>query len=292
MTQQNEQQSLRIFSIISQIEQTLEACQRPKIGGGGNRRVVDIDQIFDLLGDLKVTIPEDIRRANSILIEADTILGHANEEACELIQRTQQETANLHQQTQAEVEQLHQAAIQEYEASVSESVVLTEAKRRAELLQQHAEHNANVVYNGAKQYADDILQDVQRYLLEYHAMVTRNRTELGVTYSRKPGAPAAEAASEAEAAAPTPVQAEAVPVAKTPSPAPVEPIAPERTEPNEDSFEEEAAPEKPAKRRGLFSRRPKENLFDDDDFEEEEPQPKRKWGKKARNEDLDIDLDE
>ncbi|MDD3919888.1 MAG: hypothetical protein PHO41_01735 [Eubacteriales bacterium] len=291
MTQQNDQQSLRIFSIISQIEQTLEACQRPKIGGGGNRRVVDIDQIFDLLGDLKVTIPEDIRRANSILIEADTILGHANEEACELIQRTQQETANLRQQTQEEVEQLHQAAIQEYEASVAESAVLTEAKRRADLLQQHAEHNASVVYNGAKQYADEILQDVQRYLLEYHAMVTRNRTELGVTYSRKPAEQPQEPAAAAQA------QPEAAPAASVSPAAPVEPVRSQPVNAPAPEEDEEPIPESKPKRRGLFSRKPKDDLFDDDDFledddEEEEAPPKRKRGKKSREEDLDIDLDE
>ncbi len=89
MSTQNEQ-SLRIFTVLSQIEQVLEGAPRQKFSSG-NRRIVDVDELYDLLGDLKVTIPEDIRRANSVLIEADTLLDHANQEAVDLVEQAQRE---------------------------------------------------------------------------------------------------------------------------------------------------------------------------------------------------------
>lgn len=50
-------QTMKIYSIIARIEEELEESPRTKFGGSSNKRVVEIDRLFDLLGDLKVTIP-------------------------------------------------------------------------------------------------------------------------------------------------------------------------------------------------------------------------------------------
>ena len=55
-------QTMKIYSIISRIEQELEERPRTKFAGATNKRIVEIVRLFDLLSDLKVTIPEDIRR--------------------------------------------------------------------------------------------------------------------------------------------------------------------------------------------------------------------------------------
>ena len=287
-------ESLRIFNIISQIEQTLEESPRPKLSGGGNRRTVDIDLLFDLLGDLKVTIPEDIRRANSVLIEADTLLEHANEEADEIVANAQQEADSVRQQATAASEEMRIAAQQEYEARVAEHEILVEAQRRAELLQQHAEHNANVVYYGAKQYADDLLQDVQRYLMEYHSMVAQNRAELGVGAPPQPSMPSQTQQTQQQPpfqqSAQRPVQA---PV--QPQQPPVAPSAPPYA--SQDDEEEE---EEPRKRWSLFGRKRREyeDDFEDDDqpFEDEEEEPVKRRRKRGHRHDeddnLDMDLDE
>ncbi|MDL2236150.1 hypothetical protein LJC07_08475, partial [Christensenellaceae bacterium OttesenSCG-928-L17] len=142
--------SLRIFTIIAQIEQYLEGAQRPKFSGGsGDKRLVDVNAIFDLLGDLKVTIPEDIRRANSVLIEADTLMDHANQDAIDLVEQAQREADLLRQQAESELADTRIAAEREFEARVSEDSVMAEVQRRSDLLQQHAEYNANLVYDGA-----------------------------------------------------------------------------------------------------------------------------------------------
>lgn len=276
MSTQNEQ-SLRIFTVLSQIEQVLESAPRPKFSSG-NRRIVDVDELYDLLGDLKVTIPEDIRRANSVLIEAETLLDHANQEAIDIVE-----------QAQREAEKIRVLAEEEFEARVAEDKVLLEVQRRAELLQQHAERNANIVYNGAKQYADDILKDVQRYLMEYHQMVAQNRAELGVAH--------AEAAPQEVPVPEAPVEpiAPQKPAApQKPERRPVEPQAPAPL-PEE---EEEEMPEPKRKRGGWFFRRDDDDLFDEEEVPEdeepvEEPVKKSRFAKqRRRDEDLDLDLDE
>jgi len=51
---------MQIFTIIGQLEDMIERSPRPKLGNGANKRVIDAEEMIDLLGDLKVTIPEDI----------------------------------------------------------------------------------------------------------------------------------------------------------------------------------------------------------------------------------------
>ncbi len=278
MSTQNEQ-SLRIFTVLSQIEQVLESAPRQKFSSG-NRRIVDVDELYDLLGDLKVTIPEDIRRANSVLIEADTLLDHANQEAVDIVEQAQREAAKI-----------RLLAEEEFEARVAEDKVSQEVQRRAELLQQHAERNATIVYNGAKQYADEILMDVQRYLMEYHHMVAQNRAELGIAQAEAvqvPEAPAAPIAPQQ----PVIPQKSAIP--QKPERRPVEPQAPAPVQ----EEEEEEKPEPKRKRGGWFFRRDDDDLFDEEDvLEEEEPveessKKSRRAKQHRREEDLDLDLDE
>ena len=79
-------QTMKIYSIISRIEQVLNDSPKYKLGGG-NKKIVEVEELFDLLGDLKVTIPEDIRRASGIITEEANILSDANDQAEETINK-------------------------------------------------------------------------------------------------------------------------------------------------------------------------------------------------------------
>lgn len=331
-----QQESLKIFGIISQIEQALEASPKPRMGGG-NKRTVDIDDIFDLLGDLKVTIPEDIRRANSILIEQESMLTHAGEEADEVIAQAQLEAQNMRQQAQQEMEETRakaqeelmasrEQAEREFESRVADHAVLTEAKRRAELLQQHAEHNANVVYYGAKQYADEILQDVQRYLTQYGAMIDQNRAELGVKEppAPQPMPPLQQPVQPVPQAAPQPVQ-QPIPQPAAPqrqaavspqyqqpqaavspqyqqAPPPRQPVEDTQVVPRQLTQPPQPAPsygedeiyeeERPRKRWRPFARKNQADDFDEpEDAFEEDTLPRKRRGRREQDE-LDLDLGE
>lgn len=284
MSETNEQHSLRIFTIISQIEQLLESAPKPKLGGG-NRRTLDIGEVFDLLGDLKVTIPEDIRRAKSVLLEADTLLEHANEDAVSIVDQAQKEADQIHVQAVAELEETRRLADEEFEARVAENNVLLETQRRCELLQQHAEHSANVVYNGAKQYADAILEHLQNYLTENYQRVEQNRQELGIISAHPPVA--------SQPIVPTPPPQRSGRETERAHMAPVEPVAPQS---DAQLFEDEAEAWEPRRKRGLFHRAEADLFLDEENDETAQAQPiqeeaPRRRSRKQREKDLDIDLD-
>ena len=170
---------MKIFSIINRIKQELEESPRSKFGGA-TKRVVEVDRLLDLLEDLKVVIPEDIRRATGILSEAENTIADAKENAVEIVEQAHQEADTILSQAQAQAESIRMEAREEYERRVSESEVYKEAFTRASGRAAEAEENATAIYNGARKYADEILVDLQRYIAEYHQMIEVNRRELGV----------------------------------------------------------------------------------------------------------------
>ena len=173
-------QTMKIFSIINRIKQELEESPRPKIGGT-NKRVVEVDRLLDLLEDLKVVIPEDIRRATGILSEAENTIADAKENAVEIVEQAHQEADTILGQARSQADGIRADAQAEYERRVSESEVYKEAFTRASGIAAEAEDNATAIYNGARKYADEILVDLQRYIAEYHQMIENNRKELGVS---------------------------------------------------------------------------------------------------------------
>ncbi len=201
---------VRIYDVIERLEDVLEGSPRPKGIGGNDKRVVDMNVIEDLLGDIKVLIPDDVRHANNILLEsdriidgarqraediiasaqerADAMLEEAQSRAHEMITSARKQSKQLVEDAQKGSNEMRVAAQKEYEQKVSEHSVLTEAQRRSDLLKLKAEHSAETVFINAKVYADEILADVERFLDGYRKAIEENRTELGVKhlYERAP----------------------------------------------------------------------------------------------------------
>ena len=199
-------QTMKIFNIISKIEQILEESPKSKFGTT-NRRTVDVDMLYDILGDLKVTIPEDIRRAGGVIAEGENILREANENADEIIDAAQHEAEELTRQAQDAAEKVYNQAVEEYNALVSESSVYQEAQARAAQMTAEAEEQSGTMMNSAKQYADDILADVQRYLYQYTRILNENREQLDAPVLEEPpvAAPRRERGAR-ESASQAPVQ--------------------------------------------------------------------------------------
>ena len=157
-----DKQPLKIAALIAQLEELIESSPKAKFGGG--KRMVDADAMLDLLGDMKVTIPEDIRRAQSMLLDEVAIITLARDEA----------------------ESIRTNAEREFEARVSEHAILAEVQSRADKMLSRAEESARQIVQGSRQYADNILVDIQRYLHDYFKIVDQNRQELAAQYQSTP----------------------------------------------------------------------------------------------------------
>lgn len=100
-----------------------------------NTVVFDQAVALDLIDQLRVAIPEEVRQARRINQESDRVLGHAREEAERIIGAAQEQAALL----------------------LQDHAVLREAEARGEVISQRAQQRAEETMRGADQYAADVL---------------------------------------------------------------------------------------------------------------------------------------
>ena len=124
----NNIQNMQIFTIIGQIEDMVENSPRPKIGGA-NKRVIDVEEMMDLLGDLKVTIPEDIRRANSVIVDAQSMIDNADEHARDVVSQAETDGEKIVADAKQKAADIIEKARSEYERLVSEDIKKRSAER-------------------------------------------------------------------------------------------------------------------------------------------------------------------
>lgn len=148
-----------ILELITMLEEEINQSPKPRISVG-NKRIVDCDRILDILGDLKVSIPEEVRQASAVLAEKENLLTDARVTSASM---------------------LSDARVQS-ERMLSKEGIIEEARHRAEQIVDRAEENAETIAQGARNYTDEILIDIQRYLREYIEIVENNRMELNQVY--------------------------------------------------------------------------------------------------------------
>lgn len=117
---------------------------------------VDREEIYDLLDQMRATIPEEIKQARWIVKERQEMLAEAKREAERIVKEGQDEQARL----------------------VSEQEVVKQAENHAEDIIEEARAREREIRLGAEDYADDILNTLEVNLEKFLAAVQRGRDRL------------------------------------------------------------------------------------------------------------------
>lgn len=126
-----------------------------------NNAVLDQAALLDLIDQLRVAIPEEVKQARRINQESDRVLGRAREEAEQIIAAAQEQAALL----------------------LQDQVILREAEGRAEDIERRAQSKADETMRGADQYATDVLLRLQGDLEKTLSVIAKS---LEVLEERQP----------------------------------------------------------------------------------------------------------
>lgn len=121
-----------ILHLVERLEKTLNESRRLPLTAN---LLVDEDRIYNMIDQMRLAIPEEIKRAQRIGAERDRIIAHAQEEATRIRELARQEAHDL----------VHR-----------DSVVLN-ARRKADNIIDIANRAADQVRYGADQYALQVL---------------------------------------------------------------------------------------------------------------------------------------
>ncbi len=177
--------SSRIEQIIEEIEEYIDSCKFQPLST--TKIIVNKDQIDELLRELRMKTPDEIKRYQKIIANKDAILADAQAKADSLIEDAQIQTNEL----VSEHEIMQQAYAQA-------NAIVTAATDQAQEILDNATRDANDIRIGAMQYTDDLLANAEgiightldsyttKYdslvnsLQECYDMVRNNRAELDV----------------------------------------------------------------------------------------------------------------
>lgn len=117
---------------------------------------VDREEIFDILDQMRATIPEEIKQARWIVKERQEMLAEAKREAERIIKEGKEQQIEL----------------------VSQQEVVKLAEREADDIVDEARAREREIRLGAEDYADEILNTLEVNLMKFIAAVRRGRERL------------------------------------------------------------------------------------------------------------------
>ncbi len=151
----------RIEQLISDMEAYIDSCKYVRFSS--NKIAVDKEQIEDMLAELRLRTPEEVKKYQRILSNTDAIIADAKEKADAIINQAQIETSELIDQ--------HEIMQQAYEKA---NKMIEEATVQAQNILDAATNDANEIRLGAIQYTDDMLEKLQ-YIIEHSIKDNRNK---------------------------------------------------------------------------------------------------------------------
>ena len=157
--------SSRIEQLIDEIEEYIESC-KPKFMSS-TEIIVNKDDIDELLRELRMKTPDEIKRYQKIISNKEAILNDARVKAEALINEATVHTNELINE--------HEIMQQAY-AQANE--VVTMATRQAQEILDNATMEANSVRQAAMQYMDDMLGHLEKIISSSTQAATQNYDNL------------------------------------------------------------------------------------------------------------------
>jgi F0F1-type ATP synthase membrane subunit b/b' len=118
--------------------------------------MIDREEIYDILDQMRSTIPEEIKQARWIVKERQEMLAEAKQEADRVMSEAQERAERL----------------------ASDTEVVRLAERTAQQIQEEAREREREIRLGAEDYADEVLGNLELNLDKFLAAVRRGRERL------------------------------------------------------------------------------------------------------------------
>lgn len=141
----------RIEQLIEDIYEFIESCKMQPLSS--TKVIVPKDELYDLIDELRLRTPDEIKKYQKIIANRDAILKDAEEKASTLLNDAREQTSALI----SEHEIMQQAYYQANE-------IVNQAEQEAARILNAANQDANDIRYGAITYTNDMLADVENIL--------------------------------------------------------------------------------------------------------------------------------
>ena len=144
---------MEILSILETLEDLVEKSVGVPFSG---KCLVDKEEILEIVKELRLKLPDDIKQAKWVKEERQRILMDAQKEASNMLKDAEGKIASM----------------------VDEHEITQKAYEQANEIVASAQKNARDIRLGTKEYADNILNKVEEILNDTLEVIKTNREEL------------------------------------------------------------------------------------------------------------------
>lgn len=144
---------MEIFTLLENLEELLESGAKVPFS---TKVMVDIDELREVLEDIRLKLPDELKQAKWVKEERQRIISDAEAEAEKMIKEAESRIVTL----------------------VDEHVITKQAMDKKEEIIANANKVSKEISVGTRDYADAILEKVEEVLRETLDVVHNNRQEL------------------------------------------------------------------------------------------------------------------
>ncbi len=153
--------SSRIEQVIDEIEEYLEGCKSQKFSG---RTVVERDVMRELLSELRMRLPDEIKKYQKLISNRDAIIEAAENRAESIRDAAEKQAAEIVNQANIHTTELineHEIMQQAYAQA---NAIMEQATAEAQRIVNEAAEYAENYRMGAIRYTDDLLAGMQNLI--------------------------------------------------------------------------------------------------------------------------------
>lgn len=143
-----------IGDILDIMEDMIESATKLPLSGG--RCLIDAEQFMDLIADVKMNIPTEVKQAKMIVQDRKQIIDDARAEAETIVRRGQERARTM----------------------VSESQIVKEAQAKANDMITQAQLQSRELKRATNEYVNDILKKTEEVMLKDIADIKATRQAL------------------------------------------------------------------------------------------------------------------
>ena len=144
---------MEVLEIIDMLEDVVEKSMAIPFAG---RAVVDREELLDLIQEIRLNLPGDLKQAKWVKEERQRILDEANKEAESIMKNAEEKMASM----------------------IDDHEITQKAYAQANQIIAAAQNNARELRLGTRQYADDVMASLEAHIATVAETVHENRREL------------------------------------------------------------------------------------------------------------------
>ena len=144
-----------ILALVDDLEQIVTDA-KPSFGGGGQKKIVDAQDIYEILDEIRQVFPQEFQDARRILREEGEMLDRAQKQADAIIADAQQQAMVI----------------------AGDQEIVRLAQQQAEGIRDAAQQYERDTHYNAEEYADTVLAHLEENLRSLTGTVTRVRQTL------------------------------------------------------------------------------------------------------------------